>query len=135
MDSCCGSLSFLADPVPDGPTAPCWCLTRYLCPCMGELCKHAANPCPSAVPLLARQILRPSVIVKISYFTVNSMSLVGTSFEWQRDSAGTGAGPPGTVDPKHLGGWAAAASHVPLAQNELFHCRRGQAAGVARPAR
>lgn len=49
------------------------------------------------------QILRPSVIVKISYFTVNSMSLVGTSFEWQRDSAGTGAGPPGTVDPKHLG--------------------------------
>ncbi|KAL4446240.1 hypothetical protein ABPG77_003047 [Micractinium sp. CCAP 211/92] len=51
------------------------------------------------------QILRPSVIVKISYFTVNSMSLVGTSFEWQRDSAGTGAGagPPGAVDPKHLG--------------------------------
>lgn len=48
------------------------------------------------------QILRPSVIVKISYYTVNSMSLVGTSFEWQRDSV-PAAGAPAAVDPKHLG--------------------------------
>lgn len=48
------------------------------------------------------QILRPSVIVKISYFTVNSMSLVGTSFEWQRNAAAGGESPP-ALDPKHLG--------------------------------
>ena len=30
------------------------------------------------------QILRPSVLVKLTYFTVNQMSLVGTTFEWQR---------------------------------------------------
>lgn len=33
------------------------------------------------------QILRPSVVVKVSYFTVNHMSLVGTQFEWQRGPA------------------------------------------------
>ncbi|KAI3432871.1 hypothetical protein D9Q98_010454 [Chlorella vulgaris] len=48
------------------------------------------------------QILRPSVIVKISYFTVNSMSMVGTNFEWQRNSA-AGGETPEAVDPKHLG--------------------------------
>lgn len=31
------------------------------------------------------QILRPSVIVKVTYFTVNQLTLVGTSFEWERD--------------------------------------------------
>lgn len=31
-----------------------------------------------------RQILRPSVIVRLSYFTVNSPTLIGTHFEWQR---------------------------------------------------
>lgn len=31
-----------------------------------------------------QQILRPSVIVRLSYFTVNSPTLVGTHFEWQR---------------------------------------------------
>jgi hypothetical protein len=42
------------------------------------------------------------VIVKISYFTVNSMSMVGTNFEWQRNSA-AGGETPEAVDPKHLG--------------------------------
>ena len=48
------------------------------------------------------QILRPSVIVKISYFTVNSVSLVGTTFEWQRHEPRDG--PPPALDPSHLGG-------------------------------
>jgi hypothetical protein len=51
---------------------------------------------------LRLQILRPSVIVKVSYFTVNSMSMVGTSFEWQRNSAAGEVAAP-TVDPKALG--------------------------------
>lgn len=33
-------------------------------------------PAPSCRPLLPPQVLRPSVIVKVSYFTINSMSLV-----------------------------------------------------------
>ncbi|PSC70489.1 transmembrane emp24 domain-containing p24beta3-like [Micractinium conductrix] len=48
------------------------------------------------------QILRPSVIVKLTYFTVNSMSLVGTSFEWQRDAAPAGPAP-ATIDASSLG--------------------------------
>lgn len=47
------------------------------------------------------QILRPSVIVKVSYFTVNQVNLVGTNFEWQQDE-GT-AGSAGAVDPSELG--------------------------------
>jgi hypothetical protein len=39
----------------------------------------------------------------MSYFTVNSMSLVGTTFEWQRE-AGAGAPAAPAVDPKDLGG-------------------------------
>lgn len=38
-----------------------------------------------------QQILRPSVIVRLSYFTVNSPSLVGTHFEWQRTPPEAGA--------------------------------------------
>ncbi|KAI7846327.1 hypothetical protein COHA_000164 [Chlorella ohadii] len=49
------------------------------------------------------QILRPSVIVKISYFTVNSMSLVGTQFEWQRDTKTGGTEGSPSVDPSNLG--------------------------------
>jgi hypothetical protein len=40
----------------------------------------------------------------MSYFTVNSMSLVGTTFEWQRE-VGAGAPAAPAVDPKDLGGW------------------------------
>lgn len=47
------------------------------------------------------RLLRPSVIVKITHFTVNYVELVGTDFEWQR----RGAGSPGTadMDSSHLG--------------------------------
>ncbi|GAB4814798.1 hypothetical protein N2152v2_001844 [Parachlorella kessleri] len=48
------------------------------------------------------QILRPSVIVKVSYFTINQMTLVGTSFEWERDAAKLGVNP-GQMDTTALG--------------------------------
>ncbi|KAL4854397.1 hypothetical protein ACK3TF_004907 [Chlorella vulgaris] len=63
------------------------------------LCVHPAH---AGIACCCLQILRPSVIVKISYFTVNSMSMVGTNFEWQRNSA-AGGETPEAVDPKHLG--------------------------------
>lgn len=47
------------------------------------------------------QILRPSVVVKVAYFTVNHMSLVGTQFEWQRAPPAAPAIP--GVDHKTLG--------------------------------
>ena len=59
-----------------------------------------ANHLASCAP--PPQILRPSVIVKLTYFTVNSMSLVGTSFEWQRDAAPAGPAP-ATIDASSLG--------------------------------
>lgn len=71
-----------------------------------HLHQHGLVPCvhPTRVGIACccLQILRPSVIVKISYFTVNSMSMVGTNFEWQRNSA-AGGETPEAVDPKHLG--------------------------------
>lgn len=48
-------------------------------------------------------VLRPSVMVKVSYFTVNHMSLVGTKFEWQRGGGGQAGGAAAQLDPQLLG--------------------------------
>lgn len=56
----------------------CWrSVTIFGCG-VGQLSKGCCIPHPS------KQILRPSVIVKISYFTVNSMSLVRLLFGGMR---------------------------------------------------
>lgn len=44
------------------------------------------------------QILRPSVMVKLTYFTVNADSMLGTAFEWEDD-----AHPLPLMDPSMLG--------------------------------
>jgi hypothetical protein len=46
------------------------------------------------------QILRPSVIVKVSYFTINADMMLGTAFEWQAEDADHAIP---EVDPSMLG--------------------------------
>lgn len=50
------------------------------------------------------KILRPSVMVKVLYFTINHMNLLGTAFEWQRGAAATTTPPANQkVDLQSLG--------------------------------
>lgn len=89
---------------------------------------RSSTRCVCRAALFTPQILRPSVIVKISYFTVNSMSLVGTSFEWQRSAAPADA--PAAVDPKHLGKELAAPHPHVMGCTCSTPARRASACGV-----